>query len=442
MKPLLILVSSVVSLFACSSVSFAQSVTSIPKGNIYKIVSGFNSSNPELEEPGRILLTINEKPKRINKSTNLQVLAIANISRDFYYQGYVVEYKKGVYYLPSDQVVNNNYINNINEKLDCNYRQMQLELDNEIARVDNENSRLQHLKDSIGQIITDSLFYYTSSIEILKDKRDRDITDIKNQFDNLIKGSEDYIVDSLTKVDEAWRKSLPLSSQKVLNTISLTKSYLSSSNYVGGHDIILKYINHSDKVIKYLDWTGKVKNAVGDYVRFTVRDIYTFSGRDTGPVYQGEEGGGTWENMIYNWSAEEFIPTSVTITYMNGQKFSINGAGIKALIEDRKHHQADGILKDKTKYHLTVEERMVVHRRNLLEKQKKEALSKVYEAYNEKTNKYIEPLNFWKYREQCLIKEAYDEDPTIFSSLFRPSPNHISELSFQLEEFKKRNFLN
>ena len=187
MKPLLILVSSVLSLFACSSISFAQSVTSIPKGNIYKIVSGFNSSNPELEEPGRILLTINEKPKRINKSTTLQVLAIANISRDFYYQGYVVEYKKGVYYIPSDQVISNNYINNINEKLDCNYRQMQLELDNEIARVDKENSRLQHLKDSIGHIITDSLFYYTSSIENLKDKRDRDITDLKNQFDNLIK---------------------------------------------------------------------------------------------------------------------------------------------------------------------------------------------------------------------------------------------------------------
>ena len=108
------------------------------------------------------------------------------------------------------------------------------------------------------------------------------------------------------------------------HTVKITSAYLSSPNSAGGCDATLYYKNLSNKTIKYFCWTGYCKNAVGDRVECEIRGDEFFAGRDTGPVRPGKSSGGTWDCIIYNYSAEKLIITDVDITYMDGTHINIS----------------------------------------------------------------------------------------------------------------------
>ena len=110
----------------------------------------------------------------------------------------------------------------------------------------------------------------------------------------------------------------------VKNTIKITSAYLGSPNSASGVDAYFYYKNVSDKVIKYLVWTGYPMNAVGDRVDCEIRGYADFRGRDTGPVNPGKKSGGCWDCAWYNWTAKKLVITKIEIEYMDGSTFTIN----------------------------------------------------------------------------------------------------------------------
>ena len=79
----------------------------------------------------------------------------------------------------------------------------------------------------------------------------------------------------------------------------------------------------SKKTIKYLIWSGKVKNAVGDYISCEVRHVSSFSGKYTGPLYSLCDDFATWDAVLFNASADEMVLTSVKVIYTDGSSVTI-----------------------------------------------------------------------------------------------------------------------
>lgn len=123
----------------------------------------------------------------------------------------------------------------------------------------------------------------------------------------------------------------------IKNSIKITSYYLESPNSAGGVSVYFYYKNLSDKVVKYLTWSGHPINAVGDVVSCTIRDNSTFNGQDTGPVKKGATGGGYWDCAWYNWQAKKLIITGIEIEYMDGSTLSISDEDELYLIGKKKN---------------------------------------------------------------------------------------------------------
>lgn len=117
----------------------------------------------------------------------------------------------------------------------------------------------------------------------------------------------------------------------IKSTIRVTSCYLSAPNSASGCDASFYYVNKSSKTIKYVVWEGSFKNAVGDYVTCEVRRDSSYRGKDTGPVKSGRSGGGSWECVIYNWSAKTLVINSIDIDYMDGSSITISGKDLKLI---------------------------------------------------------------------------------------------------------------
>lgn len=142
------------------------------------------------------------------------------------------------------------------------------------------------------------------------------IMQVEAQRLDSVKRETNRILDS---INESKRIEL------IRNSIKITSYYLGSPNSAGGVDAYFYYKNLSDQAIKYLNWEGYPINAVGDAVQCTVRDRSSAGGRDTGPLKKNQTGGGCWDCMWYNWTANKLILTEVVIEYMNGGKLTISG---------------------------------------------------------------------------------------------------------------------
>jgi len=170
-------------------------------------------------------------------------------------------------------------------------------------------------------IINDSLQYYNS--ERLKSIYSKD---------SVFNIARAKVKDSLDLVYKKWYNSLSPNGKKSLQIIKLKSIRLSYPNSAGGCDATFYYTNVSDKIIKYINWNGSAKNAVNDIVSCDVSNRKSFSGRETGPVNKGEEGGGHWKNILYNSTARELIITDINIIYMDGSTFSLTKQDINLLM--------------------------------------------------------------------------------------------------------------
>lgn len=102
--------------------------------------------------------------------------------------------------------------------------------------------------------------------------------------------------------------------------IRVTKVAVSAPDSAGGVELYFNYINNSDKVIKYVNFSVTFYNTVGDVVKgkydqSTVNRCY-----DTGPFKKGEGRTGTWWHWgdFYNWDITSVKLVDLSIEYTDG----------------------------------------------------------------------------------------------------------------------------
>ena len=99
----------------------------------------------------------------------------------------------------------------------------------------------------------------------------------------------------------------------------ITGVSLSSSNSVGGRDVIMNLEITSEKTIKYIFPSFSAYNEVNDKINCTIRDYNIFEGKATGPYNkESKKSVFYWENAYYNWSAHCVELVEVTIEYVDG----------------------------------------------------------------------------------------------------------------------------
>lgn len=138
----------------------------------------------------------------------------------------------------------------------------------------------------------------------------------------FLRDSIKHISDSIAKLEHI---------KTIKSTIRVKSCYLSAPNSAGGCDANFYYVNKSNKTIKYLVFDASFKNNVGDLVRCDIRGDASFRGKDTGPIKYGRSSGGTWDCVIYNWSATKLVMNSIDIEYMEGGTITINGEDLKLI---------------------------------------------------------------------------------------------------------------
>ena len=247
-------------------------------------------------------------PKKVGKGKKLEAVDFLRLDEVFHYDAYLVSYKGNPYIISSEYVEDNSSIINKNNELDSIKAIMEANLkekkqkmeDSRRAYPGRKNQRLSELESRLD------------SVSILAD--------------DIEKRARAY-ADSMVKRDaleyEKELKNVPQRIKNLTNIITIKTNKLHYPNSAGGCDYEFAYINNSKKTIKYLIWYGSVYNAVDDRVPCTIMDTYTFSGKDTGPYEPGFiYCGGTWDCIIYNWSAKTMSLSSITIYFMDGSSFS------------------------------------------------------------------------------------------------------------------------
>ena len=294
-------------------------ITTIPNAKLYELPSEYKPSNSR-----EIIYTQNAKIKKIKKPQQLRVVRLTNISKQMEFNAYVVQYKDKFWALYSSEVQDNSILKERNSRmlqdknyLETKYQQLKNQLD---------ISNYQFISNTLSPYIIeckDSLNYYRN----LKTR----LPSIRDSLVVVKKAQEQAKAD---KAYKEWYNTLPASTKKAASIISITEASLASPNSAGGCDYSLYYTNKSKKTIKYLYWSGCVYNAVNDLVSCEIRNRYYFSGKDTGPVAYGETGGGCWDCIIYNYSADRLKLDDIHITYMDGTSASIASADIRRLLKE------------------------------------------------------------------------------------------------------------
>ena len=251
----------------------------------------------------------------IKKPKTFKVRGYANFKKQFHYDTYVVEIKKGLYYLPAEYVEDNKNIELFNSELDQQYNNL-------LAKKDHYDKERDSLRNHYLLESQKSLLYNIELREELPKKIDSVERKVKSEFENY------------RKVEvEKWYNSLPNSTRRVYdNVLSLNSVTLHSPNSAGGCDCSVYYTNKSKKTIKYLYWNAYFYNAVNDLVSCDVSDDYSCTGKDTGPIAPNANGGGRWDCVIYNWSANSIKLSYINIVYTDGTQTRIEEADIKRLL--------------------------------------------------------------------------------------------------------------
>lgn len=100
-------------------------------------------------------------------------------------------------------------------------------------------------------------------------------------------------------------------------SISITRVNF-DHNYVGGVDINISFKNLSKKSIKYITFTARFKNSVGDNVYCDIRNSSTRNLEYTGPLNSGRSDTAYWDAVIYNWNCSQIHFDEIEVTFMDG----------------------------------------------------------------------------------------------------------------------------
>ncbi|MBR6502539.1 MAG: PASTA domain-containing protein [Clostridia bacterium] len=100
-------------------------------------------------------------------------------------------------------------------------------------------------------------------------------------------------------------------------SIQITKVTF-DQNYVGGVDVGISFKNLAGKQIKYVAFTARYKNAVGDNVYCTIWNQCTKILNYTGPLNSGRSDTAYWDATIYNWTCSQIHFDKIEVTFMDG----------------------------------------------------------------------------------------------------------------------------
>lgn len=346
------------------------------------------------------------KTKSLKKPQTLLVRGFANRHRQLNYDTYAVEYKGRLYFLPCESVADNSLLDSTNAALVAEHQRLtQMQADTR-AELD---SLILHTTNECKQQIAHH--------QGLKESLPLVIDSVKN------KAKADYKALEKAWIDK-WYNTLPQSTKNAFKKIAITTAELSKPNSAAGCDYTFNYVNNSNKTIKYLFWEGTFYNAVNDIVSCEIRNYHTFRGKDTGPVAPGESGGGVWDCVIYNWSADYVKLSSVSIIYMDGSKTSIGAGDIKRLTT--MPSQWDFWNEYGTEY---------------------EAVTKATQSYEIQLYECDTKINMWKERLDYMQRGDY-QYPLAYHAELRATFSRISQLYNNynsvgqiLTKFEKTNFL-
>ena len=98
-------------------------------------------------------------------------------------------------------------------------------------------------------------------------------------------------------------------------------------NSVGGVDINISFKNLSNKTIKYVTFTTRFKNSVGDNVYCDIRRTSTMDLEYTGPLYSGRSDRAYWDAVIYAWTCKQIHFDEIEVTFMDGTTHSMTYNG-------------------------------------------------------------------------------------------------------------------
>lgn len=172
--------------------------------------------------------------------------------------------------------------------------------------------KAQSAIEAIGNVTLDSKAAIDAASDAFNSIPTASRVKVENR-EKLTKAKETY--DAL--VNEQKRQAEIEDARKL---IRVTKVAVSAPDSAGGVELYFNYINNSDKVIKYVNFSVTFYNAVGDVVKgkydqSTVNRCY-----DTGPFKKGEGRTGTWWHWgdYYNWDITSVKLVDLSIEYTDG----------------------------------------------------------------------------------------------------------------------------
>ena len=275
-------------------------------------------------------VTASGKQVRLKKVAELPLVGVFRSDRNGDFDTFVVTYKGKDYAIAPDQTENVSLV----EKKKLSIKGFHESYKKDVEQAARAfTARLEELRDRCA-------FRYDSlelAIKELEYERDSEIEQerIKSyaKADSLEKAAQVRLEKELADwqvTRDRWERNLSPAARKAVNAVIIAGPWLSEANSAGGHDASIVYYNTSKKTIKYFKWTMRCKNAVNDYVKCEIRGSRPMILNDTGPIEPGEKGGGTWENVIYNWTAVSAVLSGITITYMDGTTVSLTPADLAA----------------------------------------------------------------------------------------------------------------
>lgn len=395
-----------ISIVICNSLLYAFSqttnnslyITTIENAILYNVPK--NITRYQHTESRELIIPSKNDIKRFKKPISAEIIGLKNSKAQLHYDMYEVEYKDKRYYVPMEYVISNVYIDSINLILDY-------KLDS-----------LLNKSDSLTLVMKATIGDYKQ----LYKKKIHDLEIETKKLPLLIDSIErnaviDYETEKKHKFEieyNSWYKKQPTSTKNAIKAIRISEASLSSPNSAGGCDYRLYYTNKSKKTIKYLYWDGWVYNAVNDIVSCEIRGSGFVRGKDTGPIEPEEDGGGLWECVIYNYSAEEVRLSSIDIQYMDNSRITITREDIRRILKAPEmpyisYHQTDSVKKRASK------------------------------SYKNRQKECNDSLRIYKNKLHIIEKEIFDTEDFLHLKQLK---QEIDDTYIKIEKFKKNNFLN
>lgn len=270
-------------------------------------------------------LTLYEKI-HIRKHSSFDVIYLTSKDKyDYdYFTDYIIKVRNRYCVVNEKYVVNNAYLKQINDKIYPIKHRL------ETANID-----LRRVMDNASMKIKDSIeVYRQQKIEFGRIKRKVDLNFkywcniwMKECIDSLNKS----IIADFQKECNLYKVPYDINTRNAIDALSINNLMLSKPNTVGGHEVVLNFTNTSQKTIKYLNWTGVMRNAVNDIVEDETSKQTILRGKYTGPLKPGESTQDCY-GTYYNWSAKTIEFISIQIIYMDNSSLSISKNQIKAVL--------------------------------------------------------------------------------------------------------------